>query len=176
MMTWHDVARCRSVLVRELHGLWISKRRYNELPRRADFEPAEMKRLLPNLLILDIEENPFRARYRLVGTKVVAASGFDFTGRYLDELELESGGEYWDAQYRAVYEARRPLFGAAELPTIDGGRFTYEFGIFPVTIDGLAVNQCLELEDYGDFNDRLFELERDAEGWRPRPIRTKRRT
>src|SRR5690554_2118121 len=106
MMTWHDVARCRSVLVRELHGLWISKRRYNELPRRADFEPAEMKRLLPNLLILDIEENPFRARYRLVGTKVVAASGFDFTGRYLDELELESGGEYWDAQYRAVYEAR----------------------------------------------------------------------
>ena len=173
MMTWHEVGCCRSPLIKELHEIWSRKRGGAELARRADFDPAEMKRLLPNLLIVDLERDPFRARYRLVGTKVVAASGYDFTGRYLDEIDLASGAEQWTSQYADVCGSGRPLFGSADLPTVDGGRFTYEFGIFPVTTDGRSVNQCLEIEDYGAINERLFELQHKVETWRPPPITTK---
>lgn len=173
MMAWHEVERCRSPLVKELHGIWNRKRGGAQLPHRADFDPAEMKRLLPHLLIADLERDPFRARYRLVGTKVSAASGYDFTGRYLDEMELASGAQQWVSLYHRVYQSRLPLFGSVELPTVDGGRFTYEFGIFPLTRDGRSVNQCLELEDYGAFNNRLFELQQTIETWRPTPIAAK---
>lgn len=175
MNTWHEIERCQSTLIKELYDIWSSKGGSHGLPRRADFDPVEMKRLLPNLLIVDLEREPFRARYRLVGTKVVAASGYDFTGRYLDEIDLASGAELWVSQYRDVCRSRRPLFGSADLPTADGGRFTYEFAIFPVTRDGESVNQCLELEDYGVFNDRLFELQQKVENWRPPPITAKNR-
>jgi hypothetical protein len=37
------------------------------------------------------------------------------------------------------------------------------------------VNQCLEIEDYGAFNERLFELQHEVETWRPPPITTKKR-
>src|SRR3546814_12568465 len=43
---------------------------------------------MPYVLIADIEHAPFRVRFRLVGTKVVEATGFEFTGKYLDELTL----------------------------------------------------------------------------------------
>ncbi|GIK98437.1 MAG: hypothetical protein BroJett029_26460 [Alphaproteobacteria bacterium] len=174
MNTWHDADQSRSPLIAELYAIWKRKRGDAELPRRADFEPAEMKRLLPNLIIAEIEAEPLRVRYRLVGTKVAAASGFDFSGRYLDEIDLATGAENWLAQYREILASRRPLFGRAEVPTVDGGSFGYEFALFPVTTDGRSVNQCLEIEDYGAFNDRLSELQKKVEGWRPAPITVKK--
>ena len=133
-----------------------------------------MKRLLPNLIIADLEPEPFRVRYRLVGTNVAAASGFDFSGRYLDEIELASGAEKWLARYREVFQSRRPLFGRTALPTVDGGSFAYEYALLPVTTDGRWVNQRRGTEDYGAFNDRLSELQRKIEGWRPAPISVKK--
>jgi hypothetical protein len=169
-MIWHDVARCRSPLVRELHGFWAERRGPARVPNRADIDPAEITGLLPNLLIVDFEPEPFRVRYRLVGTRVVAASGYDFTGRYLDEMNLASGAELWASYYRKVRELREPLFGAVALPTAGGGGFSYEFGIFPLTTDGANVTQCLDIEDYGQFNERLIELQEKVEHWRPQPI------
>lgn len=173
MTVWREVERCRSAMVRELHDFWNGRRGVKDLPHRADIDPAEIKALLPNLLIVDFEPDPFRVRYRLVGTKVVAASGYDFTGRYLDEMNLASGGEAWTSHYRTVRESRRPLFGAVELPTAEGPRFSYEFGIFPITTDGVSANQCLDIEDYGRFNERLTELQEKVDNWRPQPITAK---
>ncbi len=173
MPVWREIERCRSAMVRELHGFWDRLRGAGELPHRADLDPAAIKALLPNLLIVDFEPDPFRVRYRLVGTKVVAASGYDFTGRYLDEMSLASGGALWTSYYRAVRDSRRPLFGTVELPTAEGSHFTYEFGIFPVTTDGVHATQCLDIEDYGRFNERLTELQEKIDNWRPPPITAK---
>ena len=173
MTVWRDVAQCRSAMVRQLLDFWDDRRGGGELPHRAEIDPAALKPLLPNMLIVDLEPDPFRVRYRLVGTKVVAASGYDFTGRYLDEMNLASGGALWRSYYQAVHDSRRPLFGAHELPTAGGPAFTYEFGIFPVTTDGATVTQCIDIEDYGRFNERLIELHEKVENWRPPPITAK---
>ncbi len=55
------------------------------LPDRADLDPAEIPLLLPYILISEVEQ-PFRIRYRLIGTEVVHVTGMNFTGHYLDEL------------------------------------------------------------------------------------------
>jgi hypothetical protein len=72
-------AEMRSNMVRSLHGWWRSKCGA-EIPDRADLDPTHLKPLLPNLFISDVEPEPFRIRYRLVGTKAVEATGMDITG------------------------------------------------------------------------------------------------
>lgn len=103
---------------------------------------------MPNLLVVEVEPDPFRIRYRLVGTRVAQFTGFDFTGRYLDELIALGSTSEWQAQYAAACAARLPLFGSITEPTTSGGTFTFEFGLFPLTTNGSAVGQFICVEDY----------------------------
>jgi hypothetical protein len=144
------------------------------MPARGDIDPAEIKPLLPYLLIVDLEAEPFRVRYRLLGTKVVAESGNDFTGRYLDEMQPGDTENEWEICYRLVWREKRPVFGSTTVPTLGGATFDYEFGIYPLGADGETVTQCVSIEDYGQLNTRLFELQKAAQPWQPRGLRPKK--
>jgi len=137
-------------LVRRLHDVWSQKRPGGRLPRRADFDPVELKALLPNLMIVEPEPAPFRLRYRLVGTKIARVSGFDFTGRYLDEILPPGLPDDWHHYYRISYDSGRPVYGLINAPTRDGETFVYEFGIFPLRLAGDTVEQFFSIEDFGD--------------------------
>jgi hypothetical protein len=97
---------------RDLYSLWLGKREANSMPRRADFDPREMPRLLPHITLFDVEHDPLRFRIRLVGTAVVEATGGDNTGRYLDELECI---EHTVSRCRKLVETGQPYFHA-DLP------------------------------------------------------------
>src|SRR4029450_11258209 len=107
-----------------------------------------MKPLLPFLFIADAEHDPFRVRYRLVGTRAVEVTGFDITGHYLDALLSAEPDQPWMDHYRAVYVSRPPLLGATTVPTSAGKMFTYEFGIFPLRNGGQRIEQFVAVEDY----------------------------
>jgi len=136
-------------LVQELHRIWERKRAGRILPKRADFDPADLKRVLANLMIVEVKHAPFRLRYRLVGTTVARVSAFDFTGRYLDEILRPDLPDDWQGYYRLAYERRCPVYGRIKSPTRDGDFFVYEFGIFPLSLDGDTVEQFISIEDYG---------------------------
>ena len=55
------------------------------LPGRRHLKTLDVPQALPNLVLTDVERDPYRFRVRLMGTAVVAAFGEDYTGRYLDE-------------------------------------------------------------------------------------------
>lgn len=143
------------------------------MPARSDIDPSEIKHLLPNMLITDIAAEPFRVRYRLLGTKVAAASGGDFTGRYLDEMVATDVENEWEECYRLICREKRPLFGNATVPTQDGGCFSFEYGLFPLSSDGDTVTQCVAIEDYGAHNSKLFELQEKSPPWRPKSVAPK---
>src|SRR5689334_20514819 len=65
-------------------------------PERHLLDPAAIKPLLPYVLLVEFEDDPFRVRYRLTGTKVDEMTGINITGRYLDEFAQEP--------YRTVIE------------------------------------------------------------------------
>ena len=147
--SWTDPELSRSTLVRMLNDWWGSNCGASGIPDRADFDIVAHKDLITNLLISDVETDPFRIRYRLVGTRIVRNLGAEFTGLYLDELIGPDYPTPWMDYYRAAYQDRRPLLGETTEPVRSGGTLTYEFGIFPVTLkaDG-AVKQFLAVEDY----------------------------
>ena len=80
------------------------------LPRRANIDPAEIPKLLPDLMLVDVLPSG-RYRYRLIGTENSEAHGLNATGRFLDEVL--PGPEY-KAHVLALYDecvrARRPLY------------------------------------------------------------------
>ena len=147
----------RSDMVRSVHRWWLGKSA-GDVPDRAAFDPVEFKDLLPNLFLADLEPEPFRVRYRLMGTRAVEATGMDVTGRYLDELMPSDIEEPWMDHYRRVFATRRPMLGWTEVPTTSGSRFTYEFGLFPLRNGGTGITQVLAIEDYFDLTSTLLEL------------------
>lgn len=144
-------------MVRRIHEWW-SAHRHGDLPDRADFDPSAVKDLLPNILLADVEHDPFRIRYRLVGTKVVDATGFNITGRYLDEMMPTEPEAPWQDLYRMAYERRAPVLGTSECTTTAGGLFSYEYGLFPLRKGGRDIDQFLAIEDYGDLASTLTDL------------------
>jgi hypothetical protein len=135
-------------MVLQLNDWWIANQQASGLPDRSAFDPAAFKSLMPHLVVAAIEQDPFRVRYRLVGTRVAQFTGFDFTGRYLDELIALGSTSEWQSQYQAACAARRPLFGSITEPTTSGGSFTFEFGLFPISTGGSDVGQFIAVEDY----------------------------
>jgi hypothetical protein len=159
MPTWTDPNECLSNLVQLLHAWWEAARGETDVPDRADFHPEEMKPLLPFMFITDAEHDPFRVRYRLVGTKAVEVTGFDITGHYLDELLSAEPDQPWMDHYRRAYHTRKPLLGATTVPTSTGKLFTYEFGIFPLRHGGTAIEQFVAVEDYFGLSSKIIQVE-----------------
>jgi hypothetical protein len=167
MPIWRDIEKTKLPKVRQVYEWWLAKRGQRRLPDRADFDPAELKPLLPYILMADFTLDPFRVRYRLAGTTVVELSGCKFAGRYLDELLPPDSEEQWENHYRQVYESALPVFGETTVPLLSGDElFTYEFGIFPLSMGGEDVRQFLAIEDYGSTERRMDQVIRDITPWK----------
>jgi hypothetical protein len=156
----------RSDMVRSMLQWWLAKSG-GDIPDRDDLDPADLKPLLPNILISDVEHDPFRIRYRLVGTRAREATGFNIVGRYLDELLPTDPDEPWMDDYRLAYRTRRPVLGVSSVTTTSGEIFTYEYGLFPLRKGGSAIEQFVAVEDYGDLSSTLLDLVE----WRERPTK-----
>ena len=172
MAVYSNPDEVRSDMVRSMLQWWLGKCSTNisghDIPDRNDLDPADLKPLLPNILISDVEHDPFRIRYRLVGTRAREATGFDIVGRYLDELLPTDPDEPWMDDYRLAYRTRRPVLGASSVKTTSGEIFTYEYGLFPLRKGGRAIEQFVAVEDYGDLISTLLDLIE----WRERPAKT----
>jgi hypothetical protein len=130
------------------------------VPDRGALWPGDILKLLPFVFIAEVQPEPFRIRYRLVGTKAVANTGFDFTGRYLDEFQRPGAPVPWEDYYRTAMATRQPLLGDATVPAQAGGTFRYEFGIFPLTLGGTEIRQFVAIEDYFNFDFRSAQWAR----------------
>jgi hypothetical protein len=140
--------RCAALL-----AYWNRQRGDRPFPARAEIDPGELKPLLPHIMMLSAERNPFRVCYRLVGTEIVRFAKFDFTGRYADALVFQDEDEVdWTGFYRTVDRARQPGLGLVYW-TVDGTlRRWIEFLICPLSSDGSVVDRFISIEDYEPLN------------------------
>jgi hypothetical protein len=93
--------------VETAYQYWLSKVSPGRLPGRACIDPVEIPRLLSGIWLLDVSRSPFRFKYRLIGTSIVSARGFDPTGRWLDEAHahLRENTNFF-ARYERVAEKK----------------------------------------------------------------------
>jgi hypothetical protein len=147
-----DVSQVTSERVKEFHRYWRSKSADGLPPRRA-IDPVEIPRLLPYLVIADIEREPLRIRYRLVGTRVAEANGSDFTNRYLDECNFAVEPILTEC-YRQLLATRAPVFAhyewnKKEWRRLRGSIGASETGFFPLSSDGAVIDSAISIADSG---------------------------
>ena len=67
--------------IRAVYDYWCSIHSAQGLPARHHWDPVDVPSLLPNLWMADVERDPVRFRFRLIGSAVVQILGEDLTGR-----------------------------------------------------------------------------------------------
>ena len=147
-----DGSQVTSEKVEQFHHYWRSKCAADRLPSRAMIDPVEIPRLLPYLVMAEIERNPMRVRYRLVGTQVVESNGVDFTNRYLDECNFAVEALLIQC-YRRLVETRAPVFACYEWHKKEwrgskGAVGASESGFFPLSTDGETVDLAISIADH----------------------------
>lgn len=109
--------RAHTAEVRELLSYWIAIHPGDRIPARAAFDPLRVQKVLPNLVLTDVERNPYRFRVRLMGTGIVEAMGGDFTGKYLDEVWPDADNQLLVRHRIEVAETGLPNYRYGFSPT-----------------------------------------------------------
>ncbi len=128
--------------LQEAYNYWRRKCAARPLPRWADLDPMEIPKLLPHIILVDVEPEK-RYRFRLIGTETERAHGFNATGRYLDEVL--KGPEYRDhvlAMYDQAIGQRRPIYSESLFLSPEAGAVERHTKILfmPISDDGEAIN------------------------------------
>ena len=129
--------------LRELHRYWSSKLAGRSMPSRADIDPTEIPALLPHVLLADVEHDPFRVRFRLIGTHIVNSVGRDATGRYFEEVYHEGLRDGMIGLYGNVVRSKKPIRYFGETVISDERYREYESVHMPLSDDGRTVNIVL---------------------------------
>lgn len=102
--------------------------------RRADFDPIDVPRLLPNLWLFDVLRDPLDFRYRVVGTNIVASMNFDPTGKTLSDVYPDarsSIGPVWERLEAIVSSGRATWRRGPAIATRHDTRDTIENLMLP---------------------------------------------
>ncbi|WP_321389830.1 PAS domain-containing protein [Emcibacter sp.] len=123
--------------LQELFSYWQNIKGDKHMPSRKDFRPEEIPSLLPYLALFDVSDKPYRYYTRLVGTETVKAMGFDFTGKYLDEVpSLSAVRERFDR----IAENGIPYLYKGQLVWSEKSYLDYYALALPFSKDGQAVD------------------------------------
>jgi len=134
--TWHSK-------LQHLHDYWLSIHPGTGLPGRQHLDPADVPGLLPYMFLINVERDPLRFRYRLVGTNYVQMMGSDLTHRYLDEVHPDFPGPIRE-QYVELAEHGRLAYRKGRVMRAAMHRdFVIERLALPLARNGVDVDMIL---------------------------------
>lgn len=122
---------------------WLGKAGTRAMPSRADLDPAEMKRWLSCIQLIDVFENPRRLIYRLVGESECALRGYNPKGRAVAEAALGQGTSDALGNYTIVIDEKRPVYDWSRIPHPNGFLVGQECVLLPLSDDGEKVNMVV---------------------------------
>ncbi|HUL05827.1 MAG TPA: PAS domain-containing protein [Candidatus Acidoferrum sp.] len=131
----------------EFYGYWRRKGAGRVMPGRADIDPLDIPRLLPNVFLMDVVPGtPRRFRFRLVGTRIAELEG-EMTDRFLDEFVPGAAGTAMARHYDETAEGRI----SARHETLHWRKreyINYDVLLLPLSSDGETVDMLFGLARY----------------------------
>lgn len=130
--------------IRAFYEYWNGKRGGRAMPSRGDFDPAEIVRFLPSVMLSDVvDRESTLVRYRLIGTRETEARGGDPTGLLVHDAFHGRSRDYVLKNYWLVIRSGAPLFDCdPDVPhsdeLLDRGTI-----LLPLSDDGCRVSQVI---------------------------------
>lgn len=115
------------------------------MPGRRSIDPVEMRGFLSDICLYEVQQEPLRFRYRVVGTQVVARMERDFTGRWLDDVHPRFLSSPAYGEFVGVARRELPLAYYRGIPLFHSDRnYTImERVLLPLAQDGVTVDMVL---------------------------------
>lgn len=148
MQSITDANQIENASIRQLFIYWQSKCSDGSIPRRSDIDPTDIPAILPNVILIDFEQDPFRVKFRLVGTKVVEITGYEFTGMYLDEIAMPDVEDSFLACYQTASETKTPVLSRITWRFDEETTGEYDFWVMPLEDNGQVATKAIALECY----------------------------
>ncbi|WP_114392304.1 PAS domain-containing protein [Oleisolibacter albus] len=127
----------------ELLDYWRTRRDGAFAPSRRCIDPADLRRLLPWIALLDVvEDSPPRFRYRLVGTALDQSFGTGVTGLLLSDAWTPPLANGWQAWLRRLCRERAPVLCRASFH-VDQDYVQLGSLFLPLSSDGRTIDRIL---------------------------------
>lgn len=143
----------RSSFVRAGYDYWLAKQRAlgngEAIPMRRDFDPLiEAPRIVPHLMLMDVQPDPLDFRYRVVGTALRPHMAEDWTGRWLSDISFQRpGSTVWENNV-IVLKERRPLLACPPYIGPHKDFLFVESIIMPLAGEGDAIAMLMFAVDF----------------------------
>lgn len=128
--------------LRRLYDYWESCRGGRKYPARSDIDPIEFSFALGNVTLIEVQYDPLRFKFRLMGTLMAQRVGQDLTGRMVDELPNPSYRDVLLHAYKESIATGQPNLHLYE-QEIEGKARQFEVIRLPLAEDGQKINMLL---------------------------------
>ena len=131
---------------------WDRLRADRPMPLPAAIDPLDIRPdVLPQMMLTDVLEGARRFRFRLFGTGLADAAGFDQTGLHLDELRVtEDYRAYLIGLFNDVCGQALPLFTVSDFLRDERYTMATKRLMLPLSDDGAAVDRVLTVQTFFD--------------------------
>ncbi|MFM9843823.1 MAG: PAS domain-containing protein [Dongiaceae bacterium] len=136
-----------SPVLKSIVGYWQSKRGDKHMPARKDIDPLELRKLLPNVYLLDVAQ-PSRYRYRLIGTTISGRLRNDATGRMVDETLFGAAAPLIVEMYDYVAATQNPILNRGRSFWTEVDWLNYTSVVLPLSPDDKSVTMMLGAMDF----------------------------
>lgn len=137
-----------SALLQRGYAYWRACAGSRAMPRRADIDPADMKDLLPNVVLIEVLDEPRDFVERVTGDTVIHHSAHNSMGiRWRDYPGRGPDSRIW-AHYAKVVDTACPKL--EDIPYVGPHRdfLTVQLLSCPLSADGATVDRVLSFVDY----------------------------
>lgn len=118
------------------------------MPGRADLDPAEIKPLLPHIVLMDVIPAPLDFRYRLIGTTVDDHSSGRFTGRLMSSIAHQRAPSRIWSNLEWVVGERQPKINRVPYAGPHRDFLSVVDIVVPLSRNGGAVDMLFCIIDY----------------------------
>jgi hypothetical protein len=137
-------------MVLEILNYWYARRGDRLMPRPQDMDPVDFARHMPNLMMIQVDHDPFALTYRLIGEEVTQVHGTNYRGRSVKDVnEVRSDlGSLLHELYKAVALLRRPVGVGGGLEFMGRGHMTFEAAYMPLSFEGERTDRIFTVTSY----------------------------
>lgn len=138
--------------LRDGYEYWNARRGPRPMPGRADLDPAEIKPLLPHVVLMDVVRNSAALtidfRYRLIGTLVDDHSSGRFTGRLMSDIAHQRSPSRLWSNFEWVVAERQPKISRVPYAGPHNDFLSVVDIVMPLSQDGETVDMLFCVVDY----------------------------
>ena len=149
-----EIAQGDAPFLEELLALWKARRGERRMPARRDFDAVELMRYGGRIALIDVEYEPKRYRFRLIGSRMTEVLGRDSTGRYVDELYNDDFYETAVGPYERVLRDREPVTLHGNMKRMGKEFLRFHSLDLPLSSDGERVDMIMKGTEFGALEER----------------------